>query len=286
MHGFGDVPGVDLRRWPTPQPIDIGGQITVRLRSDHEHMIRAALWEQVEAGVTDQPMLMCRTAGGRRSAQTVMVITFELEPGCGRLAHRVGIWPPGSARTTTSWSNCPPSVRYLTGYKAAAMTHTLAEHRKRDTEARAVVEVAVPRAVAARGRRPDPGEGVGHSMRCCSHNAAWGAQGGSGGRMGGLPPAGIAEAGDGNPMSRTVPLSDLSGRAAREFNDGRRRCECGVRLSKYNPDRRCSQCALKRGRRGLIGKGRVDFPGRVHSQLGRDRTTKQATTTEGGVKDV
>ena len=95
MNGLCDVPGVDLRRWPTPQPIDIGHQIDVRLRSDHEDLIRAALWEQVEAGVTDEPMVMFRH-WHNPDEQTVLVITFEFEPGCGRLSHRAGIWPPGA----------------------------------------------------------------------------------------------------------------------------------------------------------------------------------------------
>ena len=62
---------------------------------------------------------------------------------------------------------------------------------------------------------------------------------------------------------RFGPPSGQSGRPARTFG-AKRWCEdCGCRLSVYNPDSRCDQCAQKKGRRNPIGKGGVDFPGRV-----------------------
>ena len=55
------------------------------------------------------------------------------------------------------------------------------------------------------------------------------------------------------------------GRPLRRFNDGRRRCpDCGCRLSRYNPDRRCNACAQRKGRVPSTGKGGRDgFAGRV-----------------------
>ena len=64
-------------------------------------------------------------------------------------------------------------------------------------------------------------------------------------------------------MTARRPGAD-SGRPLRRFNDGRRRCpDCGARLSRYNPDRRCNACAQAKGRVPPTGQGRVDFAGRV-----------------------
>ena len=93
MFTFAEIPARDLRPWPTPQHTDIGGAVEVRMPDRVEELIRAGLDRQA-ATDAEHPKILAGTFDGE--SQAVMVVVFETEPGCGRLTHRAGIWPPGS----------------------------------------------------------------------------------------------------------------------------------------------------------------------------------------------
>ena len=93
MFTFAEIPARDLRPWPTPAHTDIGGSVEVRMPACVEELIRAGLERQAAAGA-EQPKIMAGTFDGE--SQAVMVLVLETE-ACGRLTHRAGIWPPGSA---------------------------------------------------------------------------------------------------------------------------------------------------------------------------------------------
>ena len=93
-----ELPARDLRPWPTPRHTDIGGQVEVRVPDCTEQLIRLGLDRQTERGA-EAPRIVTGTLDGE--SQTVMVVSFETT-SCGRLTHRIGVWPPGSDGYETS----------------------------------------------------------------------------------------------------------------------------------------------------------------------------------------
>lgn len=114
MAVFSDLPSGDFRPFPQPRPDDIGDRVDVRMPDCVERLIRAGLERQANAG-NDWPKIIAASFDGE--SQAVMVVVVEEEPGCGRLTHRVGIWPPG-ARGYQACLELPTVNRVLADIRA------------------------------------------------------------------------------------------------------------------------------------------------------------------------